>query len=112
MIKFEEDKIKRLLVEIENHDVYEEFDFSELFETVLLMESAMIKFIRRVEEGSIRSNKTYASFKEILGIEGRLDGNQVADKGCINSEQAIGRGDGDPDKTQILDIPEWLTRSE
>jgi len=33
------------------------------------MEDAMKLFVARVDEGSIRSVRTYASFKEILGLD-------------------------------------------
>jgi len=36
---------------------------------IQIMEAAMKTFVERVDNGSIRSKKTYAQFKNILGIE-------------------------------------------
>ena len=61
--------VETIIKEIENADEIEilEFDFSECFKIMREMEDAMNTFVDRCENGSIRSKKTYAQFKSILG---------------------------------------------
>lgn len=47
------------------HVIIDENDFNK----AKLMEKAMLNFIKRVENGEVRSVKTYSEFKYILGIE-------------------------------------------
>lgn len=53
-----------------DEDIYGDFvrhkDVKELIERMEDLEDAMQTFVTRVEEGSIRSRKTYAQFKSLL----------------------------------------------
>jgi hypothetical protein len=64
-------KVDRIVKEIEWADEMEiiEYDFTECFELMRKMEDAMVDFVKRVEDGTIRSAKTYKHFKEILDCE-------------------------------------------
>ena len=60
--------VARVIKEIEHADEMEmiEYDFTECFELMRKMEAAMVTFVKRVEDGTIRSKKTYKQFEEIL----------------------------------------------
>ncbi len=64
-------KVEKIINSICHADEIEimEFDFAECFTMMRDMESAMTNFVRRVDEGSIRSVKTYNQFKLILDID-------------------------------------------
>jgi hypothetical protein len=66
-------KVNDIIKEIEWADEMEtiEYDFTECFGLMRKMEDAMAKFVKRVEDGTIRSAKTYKHFKEILDGESK-----------------------------------------
>ena len=64
--------IQEMCDKIEDHDWGqwpEGPSIHELGYKALEMEEAMTEFVRRVEEGSIRSRKTYTKFKSILEMK-------------------------------------------
>lgn len=63
-------KVDEIINEIKNTNEVEimEFNFNPCFDMLREMENAMKIFINRVDIGEVRSKRTYAQFKEILGI--------------------------------------------
>ena len=60
--------VEKYIDEIGNADEVEllEYDFVPVFEKLRQMESAMQRFVTRVDKGEVRSTKTYLEFVEVL----------------------------------------------
>lgn len=63
-------QVEKIIKGIEQADEIEimEYDFEPCFRLMREMEDAMTTFVKRVEAGEVRSTKTYAQFKAILGL--------------------------------------------